>query len=104
VPIGPTGDQRAWDALMLIEGAQVAVEAETRPRDVQLLQRRLAMKRRDDPRPAAVVLLLADTRYNRALVRNHGDALRADLPAPGAGVLEALSQGRVPAGSGIVLA
>jgi transcriptional regulator with XRE-family HTH domain len=103
VPIGPTGGLRAWDAWMLIDGVQIAVEAETRPRDVQTLQRRIAMKRRDDPRPAEVVLLMSDTRHNRALVRSHSEALRADLPIPGPAVLEALAAGRKPRGSGIVL-
>jgi transcriptional regulator with XRE-family HTH domain len=104
VPIGPTGDLRAWDAVASVAGARVAVEAETRPRDVQELQRRLAVKLRDDGSVAGVVLLLSDTRYNRALVRDHGDALRADLPLTAAAVLAALVNGRSPGGSGIVLA
>jgi transcriptional regulator with XRE-family HTH domain len=103
VPIGPVGDLRAWDALMLVDGVQIAVEAETRPDDVQVLQRRVAMKRRDDARPVAVVLLLSNTRHNRILVRDHGEAFRADLPEPGARILEALSLGRRLGGSGIVL-
>jgi transcriptional regulator with XRE-family HTH domain len=103
VPLERPGDQRAWDAVMTVADSSVAVEAETRPRDVQELQRRLVAKRRDDPRPAAVVLLLSDTRHNRALVRNHGEVLRADLPMPAAAILGALAAGRCPAGSGFVL-
>jgi transcriptional regulator with XRE-family HTH domain len=104
VPLALPGDQRAWDAVMSIGVARVAVEAETRPRDVQALQRRLAAKRRDDPSISAVVLLLADTRHNRGLMREHGEALRADLPEPGTELLRALVDGREPGGSGIVLA
>jgi transcriptional regulator with XRE-family HTH domain len=104
VPVGHVGDQRAWDAVLLIGRDQVAVEAETRPRDVQVLQRRLAAKRRDDPEIAAVVLLLAATRYNRALLKEYGPALRADFPLDGGSVLAALAEGRGPGGSGIVLA
>ena len=102
VPLPIAGDLRAWDAVLLIGTAQIAVEAETRPRDIQALQRRVALKRRDDPGIGAVVLLLADTRHNRELVRDHGDALQADLPL-GSAALLALGEGRQPAGSGFVL-
>jgi hypothetical protein len=104
VPIGLPGDRRAWDAVMLFGGSRVAVEAETRPREVQALQRRLAAKRRDDASISGVVLLLADTRHNRMLMRDSGEALRADLPLPMAELLRALAGGRDPGGSGVVLA
>jgi hypothetical protein len=104
VPLGLLGDQRSWDAVMLVGAARVSVEAETRPRDVQAMQRRLAAKRRDDPSISGVVLLLADTRHNRLLLKEHGDALRADLSEPGAELLRALADGRKPGGSGVVLA
>jgi len=103
VPVGRTGDQRAWDAVLLIGVAELAVEAETRPRDIQALQRRVALKRRDDPGVSGVVLLLADTRHNRSLIREYGDALRADFPIQSKEVLRALSDGTAPGGSGIVL-
>ena len=103
VPLPIAGDLRAWDAVLLIGTAQIAVEAETRPRDIQALQRRVALKRRDDPGIGAVVLLLADTRHNRELVRDHGDALQTDLPLGSAALLAALGEGRQPAGSGFVL-
>jgi transcriptional regulator with XRE-family HTH domain len=103
VAIGGAGDQRAWDAMMLIGAAEIAVEAETRVRDVQALQRRVALKRRDDPSISGVVLLLADTRHNRDLLREHGQALRADYPLAGAAMVAALAAGRDPRGSGVVL-
>lgn len=103
VPVGHAGDPRAWDAVMLIGRAQVAVEAETRPRDVQALQRRLASKRRDDPDIAGVVLLLAGTRHNRALAKEYGEALRADFPLPTTALKAALADGRDPGGSGLIL-
>jgi transcriptional regulator with XRE-family HTH domain len=103
VPLPIARDRRAWDAVLLIGTTQIAVEAETRPRDVQALQRHLALKRRDDPGIAAVVLVLADTRHNRELLRDHGDALRTDLPMGSVAVLEALGMGRQPGGSGLVL-
>lgn len=104
VPLPKAGDLRAWDLVLLIGSSQFAVEAETRPHDVQALQRRVALKRRDDPGVAGVVLLLADTRHNRALVRECGPALRVDFPLPGPEMMRALAEGRSPGGSGIVLA
>jgi hypothetical protein len=103
VPLGPTGDQRAWDTVLLIGAAQFAVEAETRPPDVQALQRRVSLKRRDDPAVSGVLLLLADTRHNRNLLRMHGEALRADFPEPASEILSALGEARVPDGSGVLL-
>ena len=103
VPVGRAGDQRAWDAVLLVGPAELGLEAETRPRDVQALQRRMALKRRDDPAISSVVLLLANTRHNRNLLREHGEALRADFPLAGPTILAALAAGRDPGGSGIVL-
>jgi transcriptional regulator with XRE-family HTH domain len=104
VPLGRAGDQRAWDAVLLMGAVQFAVEAETRPRDMQELQRRVALKRRDDSHVSGVVLLLANTRNNRHLLRQHGETLRADFPLDGPKLLAALAAGRDPGGSGIVLA
>lgn len=103
VPIGIVGDPWAWDAVMLIEGIELGLEAETRPNDVQSLQRRLALKRCDDPGISNVVLLLANTPHNRNLVRDHAEALRADFPIPGEEILRALASGCDPRGSGVVL-
>ena len=103
VPVGRAGDQRAWDAVLLVGPAELGLEAETRPRDVQALQRRIALKRRDDPAISGVVLLLANTRHNRDLLREHGEALRTDFPMGGSTLLTALAAGRDPGGSGIVL-
>ena len=103
VPLPTPGDLRAWDLVLVIGSGRIAVEAETRPRDMQALQRRLAAKRRDDQEIAAVVLLLAATRHNRSFIKEFGPALRADLPLDGKSVLAALREGRSPGGSGIVL-
>jgi transcriptional regulator with XRE-family HTH domain len=103
VPVGRAGDQRAWDAVLLIGTSQLAVEAETRLRDVQGLQRRLSLKRRDDPEVSGVLLLLADTRNNRTLAREHGEDLRSDFSLPAREMLTALADGRCPNGSGIAL-
>jgi transcriptional regulator with XRE-family HTH domain len=103
VPLGRVGDQRAWDLVLRIGAAQFAVEAETRPHDIQALQRRVSLKLRDDPGVSGVLLLLADTRHNRILLREHGPALRTDFPVPASEILRALAEGRVPGGSGILV-
>jgi hypothetical protein len=102
VPLPVSGDLRAWDAWLAFN-EPIAVEAETRPRDLQATQRRINLKWRDDPRVAGVVLLLADTRRNRDLMREYGDALLIDYPVPGEELLADLAAGRRPRGSGVLL-
>jgi transcriptional regulator with XRE-family HTH domain len=101
VPFPNPGDLRAWDALLILGGIRIGVEAETRPRDAQELQRRLALKRRDGG-VDRLILLLSDTRSNRAFLRVAGATLAADFPIPGRAALRALSEGRDPGGSAIV--
>jgi transcriptional regulator with XRE-family HTH domain len=103
-PIPLLGDQRAWDAtISSADRWRVAVEAETRLRDIQALQRRVALKQRDDPSVQCVVLLVAGTRSNRDLLRDHLEALREQFPATQPQVLRTLSEGRSPGENGIVL-
>ena len=102
VPLPIPGDLRAWDAVLAVEGRRMGVEAETRPRDVQALERRLALKMRDGG-IELVILLLAATRSNRLLVRTHADALAERFPVSGTRALELLGAGIVPGGSSIVL-
>jgi hypothetical protein len=96
------GDLRAWDAMIRGTGWVEGVEAESRPRDLQAVRRRIALKERDSG-VGAVILLLADTRHNRELVRAHDEALGADFPIPGKAALELLRAGRNPGGSSVVL-
>jgi transcriptional regulator with XRE-family HTH domain len=96
------GDRRAWDAVASIGSIRIGVEAETRPRDGQDLQRRLNAKRRDGA-VDHVVLLLSDTRWNRAFLRSWWDEIRVDLPGTSSQILEALGSGRDPGMSGVVL-
>jgi transcriptional regulator with XRE-family HTH domain len=103
VPLPIAGDKRAWDGALRFEASRVAVEAETRPRDLQALLRRIVLKRRDDPSVGGVVLVLADTRHNRALVRDSAEALAAAFPLSGREIMEALRVGKPPRDSGIVL-
>src|SRR4051812_16360854 len=68
VALSMDGDARAWDAVIYGAGPPIGIEAETRLRDVQAIERRIAVKLRDS-RLDRAVLLLADTRSNRAAVR-----------------------------------
>ncbi|HEX8941313.1 MAG TPA: helix-turn-helix domain-containing protein [Candidatus Limnocylindrales bacterium] len=102
VPLPLPGDLRAWDAVVSTTQDRAAVEAETRPRDVQELRRRIALKQRDAAMPA-VILLLAATRSNHALVRADAAALADDFPLPGRDALRILGAGGVPKANSIVL-
>jgi hypothetical protein len=77
------------------------VDAETRIRDAQALQRRTNLKRRDTLTDR-VILLLADTRSNRVVVRALGAPILDDA-IDGRVVLARLAAGSDPKGSGVVL-
>ncbi len=101
VPLPLPRDQRAWDAVIRGPGWIVAVEAETRPRDVQALERRIALKMRDSGVDEVVLLLLL-SRHNARLLREH-DSIRERFPLEGPVLLGALHGGDRPGGSGILL-
>jgi transcriptional regulator with XRE-family HTH domain len=101
VPLAIQGDRRAWDAI--IEGPRWRrpVEAETAVDDIQALERRLALKRRDGGFDH-VILLIADTRRNRAALKAAPGAF-ADYPLSPRQVLDALVAARDPGAGGVVL-
>jgi transcriptional regulator with XRE-family HTH domain len=94
--------RRAWDLLIHTVPSPVGVEAETRLRDVQALQRRLALKQRDGG-IESVVLLVSDTASNRRALSLHGDDLRPTFPLSGRQVLTALGAGRTPSANGVLV-
>jgi len=102
VPLPNPGDRRAWDALIRLARVRIGVEAETRARDSQELQRRLSLKRRDGG-VDHVVLLLSDTRHNRSFLRVAGEGFWGDVPIPGPTALKRLAAGQDPGGSSIIL-
>lgn len=102
VPMPIRGDPRAWDALIHHAGQRIGVEAETRPTDTQALIRRVALKQRDGS-VDAVVLLLADTRANRALLSRHGETLVAAFPLDNRATTTALERGNRLSSNGIAL-
>jgi transcriptional regulator with XRE-family HTH domain len=105
VPLPIDNDLRAWDAE--IRGRdprpwRVRVEAETLVADGQALERKLALKLRDDP-DGHLILLVSDTRSNRLALNALGPGLRAMLPLETRPILSALGDGREPPASGIVV-
>lgn len=63
-------EQRAWDAMILGGGWRTGIELEMRLRDAQALERRINLKRRDDP-VDRFLLLVANTRTNRRVLAEH---------------------------------
>jgi transcriptional regulator with XRE-family HTH domain len=95
-------DLRAWDGVVLGADWRHGVEAETRPRDRQALERRLALKLRDGD-VSSMSLLLLDSRHNRDFMRAHGDVLAERFSIAGRRSLELLRAGVNPGGSSIML-
>lgn len=102
VPFPAPGDRRAWDAVISGPTWRCGVEAETRPRDRQALERRLALKERDGD-TTSLCLLLLDSRHNRDFVRANRKVLVERFPLAGPRALELLRAGADPGANAIVL-
>lgn len=102
VPLPIERDLRAWDLTLALEPDPAAVEAESRLRDVQGLQRRLELKQRDG-RIRCVILLVNDTPTNRRVLDLHRVDLAATFPLGSRDVLAAIRRGRTPHANGVVV-
>jgi transcriptional regulator with XRE-family HTH domain len=105
VPLPIERDLRAWDAEISgrhPEPWRARVEAETRITDGQALERRLTLKYRDDP-GGHLILLVSDTRANRAAIRSIREGVMGLLPLNTRELLAAFSSGRDPGASGIAI-
>jgi transcriptional regulator with XRE-family HTH domain len=102
VPLPGPGDQRAIDAETLLCGRRVGFEAELQLEDIQALERRLALKKRDAGL-GLLVLVVAETRHNREVLAVHRDALRRSFPLDSRQVLGALHRGEPPVRDGLVV-
>jgi transcriptional regulator with XRE-family HTH domain len=100
VPLPIPGDRRAWDAVIRGAAWQIPAEAETRPRDMQALDRRIALKLRDGGFED-VLLVLLDSAANRRLVRS--GAIPPRFSVNGRSALARLAEGRDPGGSAVLL-
>lgn len=101
VPLPIDGDPRAWDAHIRGDGWVIAVEAETVLDDLQAVERRIALKRRDG-RMTDVIVLVAATRRNRRALAAAPNAF-PDLSRDARAVLRELALGRCPGIGAIVL-
>lgn len=95
-------DRRAWDTTIAGPGWQCAVEAETRVRDVQALERRLALKVRDGT-VNSVILLLLDSEHNRRTLTQEGASLRLRFPGSARITLRRLALGQPPKENALLL-
>ena len=96
-----TGDQRSGDAL--VEGPEfdALVEAETVLGNLQLVERKGAAKQRDLG-AKRLILLVADTRRNREVIRLHPE-LRERFPIDTRTCLTRLGGRRDPGGDCLVV-
>jgi transcriptional regulator with XRE-family HTH domain len=105
VPVPIAGDLRSGDAMLAIRGAEgpadVLFEAETHLDDLQLIERRGAAKQRDLG-AKRFVLLVADTRHNKEVIRHHPE-LRERFPIPARKALAALARGEDPGGDALIV-
>lgn len=95
------GDLRAWDE-RLDGPASIGVEAETRPGDLQAVERSMSAKKRDS-RVQRMMLLISATARNTALVRRHLPSLRQVFPLDTRTFMAAIRDGRDPGGDGLVV-
>jgi transcriptional regulator with XRE-family HTH domain len=95
-------DHRAWDAAIDGSGWTARVDAETHVGDLQAVLRRVNLKARDSTADC-VVLLLAETRHHRGLLRLIDREVGAQFPVPARRALAALRAGRSPGGNALLL-
>jgi hypothetical protein len=95
-------DLRTWDARTRLWGYEVGVEAETRVTDGQALERRLSLKLRDGGVDRLIVVV-ADTRHNRTVLRALASELNGLLPIQGRAAVEALHSDADPGGNLLIL-
>ena len=103
VPIGDDRDLRAWDLTIADQARRrCGVELETRFVDVQDQLRRLTRKVADGGLDR-VLLVLADTRSNRAAIRAAAGLLSTTFVIDDAAAYAALARGEVPPRDALIL-
>lgn len=102
VPIPIEGDLRAWDAALVGPRLTIGIDAETRVRDLQAVDRRVMLKLRDSGFDRAV-LLVASTRSNRAALHQAGLSLQANYPIGTRAAVIALAAGQDPGGNCLIV-
>jgi hypothetical protein len=95
------GDRRSGDGMIDGVDWDALVEAETVLTDLQLVERKAAAKQRDLA-ARRLILLVADTRRNREVIRLHPE-LRERFPIDTRTCLTRLGGGRDPGGDCLVV-
>ena len=96
------GDLRAWDCVLRRAGCTIGIDAETRLRDLQAVDRRVMLKQRDSAVDRAIVLV-PSTRANREALRIAGPAGLVNYPIPSRVALRALRDGVDPGGNALIV-
>jgi transcriptional regulator with XRE-family HTH domain len=107
VPLPIPGDRRAWDSVGRagLSGQPIVetfVEAESRLLDAQAVIRRVMLKKRDSG-DVRVILLVRDSRGNRAAAHAARDLIREAFPVPSDVAMAALRDGRDPGGDAFLM-
>ena len=102
VPLPAIGDMRAWDAVVRGSGWLYGVEAETAPRDVQALARRMSTKLRDG-NVDGLLLVLPATRRTREFLSAASVLLESIFTVAGSRAMALLRAGLDPGGSAIII-
>jgi transcriptional regulator with XRE-family HTH domain len=102
VPMPIEADQRAIDACVVGLPVTIAVEAETRLRDLQSQVRTARLKQRDAGIDR-LILLVRESSTNRTVLRATFRLLAEDFPVSGDRCLRALGQARDPGGDAVVV-
>jgi transcriptional regulator with XRE-family HTH domain len=100
-PVRPN-DLRAWDVLLVVDGKRIGVIAETRIRDLQALLRREHQKQLDGS-VDLLLLVVADSKHNRAALAEAGELLNESFPLRTRAVLSRLGRGEAPQANGVVV-
>lgn len=95
-------ERRAFDAVISRGGVRIAMEAISRLVDAQAQVRALSLKQ-EAAGLGRVVMVLADTRHNRAALGEAEPTLRAAFPEGSRAILAALRAGAIPPANGVVL-
>lgn len=96
------GDLRALDAAATRPGCTIGIDAFTRLGDIQAQSRASLLKARDAGMDR-LILLIRDTHANRRALRLGQESLKGSFPVSMRSAMSAMSEGRDPGGSGIVV-
>jgi transcriptional regulator with XRE-family HTH domain len=94
-------DQRSWDALISDADEDIGVELEVKLYDAQAQTRRIKLKWRDSG-VARCLLVVADTKHNRRVLREFSEYFAEWPRLATKDVLDALEAGRLPP-TGLIL-